>query len=586
MLPVGHHAEHLLELAHRLRRNRLDLDTGFTREDLSQDPELVKAAGKAKAQLIDNLESQIASLRSFNKGDPKAAESAMGVLTAEHEKAMTDLSSMYTASTISAVKLAIEAAAAVGTGPGGAVAMKASERVAAILTGNDEGTKQELLGLPGMDAAALTAIGSQMDKVADANAKVNAASRALTQKMSEYSLAVAGDTHTMIEGIKRQLTRAKNELAELQESYTISQRVRQPGGSSPPAAPDGTPTQTLDQVGKMPAGNGGSRWSEIHVKSSAEDSFSDTSSVATSSLSSSTCNFWIGSHSSSSATTAATNTATTSDTSLTVEVSMRATYVTVDRSGWFDPSFFDMSKAFMRGAKDENYVPWSSWVKTTATTGVAADDYGTPKEEADAIVSNAVNKPTGYLAAFPVGYVLVKDCTIKVTAKAVHSNAFKSDFDERSESSGGFLCFSHSSGSRSSSDSSSSKTVATSDGVVIRIPGPQILGYMMQLTGKDQSQQAELPRISLRVGMKPEALGGPAAGAQKPSSGTRSYDDVSVPPPLSSPPSVEKQPEPAVKKPEHAAAAAGPEQKSFDLDNLSQEMKDKLLTAVLSLLRK
>ncbi|KAH7027231.1 uncharacterized protein B0I36DRAFT_247443, partial [Microdochium trichocladiopsis] len=565
------------------------LDTGFTREDLSQDPELIKAAVQAKAQLIDNLESQIANLRSFNKGDPEKAKQAVEEAAGRHEQAMTALSSKYTESTISAVKLAVQAVAAAT--PGGAVAQMASDT-----------TKAGLLGLPGINEQALQDIGSQMDAVAQANVAVNVASRALTQQMSEYSLAVAGDTRTMIEGIQRQLTTARRELAELQESYTISQRSYSSHSAS---ATDGAATQTMDQAGKMPAGNGGSRWSEIHISSSAKDTFSDTSSMSSSSVSSSRCNFWIGSYSSSSASSSAQNEAQSSVQSLSVDVSMRVTYVTVDRSGWFDPSFLEMSKAFMRGAKDDNYVSWSTW----------AEGHTTPDKATEVIRANAADKPKGYLAAFPVGYILVKDCTIKVTSSSMNSRDLKKHFDQQSESSGGFLCFSHSNASRSSNDSSSSSTVATESGVVVRIPGPQILGYMMQLTGKDESltfKEAKLEDIFLEDpdvesassqggsatgqpahGIRPDTpSSAPVKAAPKPASGLRKYDDVVVPlPPSSSSSSssaAEKQTEPAAKKPEHAAApaAAGTEQKLPDLTNLSQETKDQILSAVLSLLRK
>ncbi|KAH7191268.1 hypothetical protein DER44DRAFT_752948 [Fusarium oxysporum] len=138
----------------------------------------------------------------------------------------------------------------------------------------------------------------------------------------------------------------------------------------------------------------------------------------------------------------------------------------------------------MKGSKTNDYTPWTSW-----KTGSKIED------AAKAITDNAQEKkPEGYLVAFPVGYIIVKDCVIKVSSSSSQNKSMKEFIDKQSQSSGGFLCFSHSSASRSSSDSSSSSTTSASDGAVIRVPGPQILGYIMQLTGQDKSQNfSEVP---------------------------------------------------------------------------------------------
>lgn len=443
------------------------LDTGFTREDMSQDPDLIRAAVQAKGQLIDDLENQIANLRGFNKGDPEVAKRAMEAAAAKRENAMSTLAQKYTASTVSAIKLAIDAVvAATPVGP----AVTAASRGVEVLKGlgDDDPKKKGVLSLFGGDSTVLTDIGKQMDEVASANAAVNAASRELTEHMSEYATAVAGDTRTMIDGLQRQLTAAKKDLAELQESYTIARRVqdRQPQAQ-----------EELADVGKLPTGNGGSRWSELHIQSTVSNDYTKSESSSSSSVSSFQCNFWIGSHSDSSSQAEAQNSTAHMASTLSVDVSMRVAYVTVDRAGWFDPSFFEMSKSFMRGSQDTDYAAWATWKEGQSAEAAA-----------EAIRSNTAEKPQGYLAAFPIGYILVKDCVIKISTSSVDSSSFKKHFDKQSESSGGFLCFSHSSASRSSADSGASSTTSAQGGVVVRIPGPQILGYMMQLTAKDESQ--------------------------------------------------------------------------------------------------
>ncbi|KAI1062937.1 hypothetical protein LB507_005566 [Fusarium sp. FIESC RH6] len=422
------------------------LDTGFTREELSQDPSLIKAAITAKAQLIDNLENQIANLRDFNKGDPAVARAAMNEAAARRETAIAELSRKYTASTISAVKLVLTAVA----GPAGAAgAGIASKTIGDVMGKGEENEDRKKLLAAGISVEDLTDIGNQMDEVAQANAAVNSASRVLTEHMSDYSLAMAGDTRTM-------------------QSYTIATRAA--------VKKSGTPGK-LEEIGSLPPGNGGSRWSEIHIQSNVANSYTKTVSETESKVDSFECNFWIGSYSKSKQENSATNTTESGGSTLSVDVSMRVTYVTVDRSGWFDPSLLEMSKSFMKGSKTNDYSTWTKW-----KTGDKIED------AAKAITSNNTNKPEGYLVSFPVGYIIVKDCVIKVSSSSSQKKDMKEFIDKQSQSSGGFLCFSHSSASRSSSDSSSSSTTSASDGAVIRIPGPQILGYIMQLTGQDKSQ--------------------------------------------------------------------------------------------------
>ena len=506
------------------------LDTGFTREDLSQDSALIEAAVKAKAQLIDTLETQMANLRGFNKGDPAEAKQKMIDAAAAREEAMAKLQQKYTASTISAVKLALEVAALAN--PTTAALQTAKAGLEFLNKEPDTGdsneikeSKKTVADLFRGDSTVLTDIGNQMDDVSRANTAVNQASRVLTEHMSQYSEAVAGDTKNLVDALQRQVTSAKAELAELQESYTISKRA------SPSASAD--LEKSSAEVGKLPQNNGGSRWSEVQISSVVSNKYSATSSSSSSSVSSYNCNFWLGSSSGSSSSSSAENLSRTMSNTLKVDVAMRTTYVTVDRSGWFDPSLLSMSKSFMRGAVKENYVPWSEW-KT-----------GEVPEDATKAIRDMNNnkKPTGYFAAFPVGYVLVKDCVIKIASSAEDASAFKKVFDSQSESSGGFLCFSHSSGSRSSSDSSSSSSTQTQDGIVVRIPGPQILGYVMQLTGQDQSRpfaamlEADLffededdapkPKTSGTTG-RANAFNVNAAAASGPSpanTGIRSYDE-------------------------------------------------------------
>lgn len=449
----------------------LALDTGFTREDLSQDPAMLEAAIKAKSMQIDSLETQIATLRSFQVGDAKALQAQVEEAATAQNKAMENLAGAYTENTISAVKLAISAVAAANPAVAAAGATYAAAK--GLM---DTSKLQEVLG---PDSKNLDQIGQGIDAVTYAGQGVNAASRRLTELMSAASLAKAGETQTMVENTQRALTAAKKELQEMTENYTIAVQADLKRKASPPVE------------GQIPAGNGGSRWIDLSIRTEVQSGTTTSSSQSSASASSMSCNFWIGSYSSSSHTSSASNDSSQVSGKLQIAVSMRVTYVTVDRSGWFDPSLAQMSASFMHAYEGADYTSWSKYDHTDLD-----EKKSTAAQVAEEITQGRTGriKDESYLSVFPIGYVLVKDCMIQVQSDELKDAQKKASFEKGCQSSGGFLCFSTSSSSSSSDDSSTAASIRTEDGMIIRIPGPQILGYMMQLMPEDKSKEfTEMP---------------------------------------------------------------------------------------------
>lgn len=92
------------------------------------------------------------------------------------------------------------------------------------------------------------------------------------------------------------------------------------------------------------------------------------------------------------------------------------------------------------------------------------------------------------MPAFPVAMAIAKDITIKVKIEQEESHSAKSVVENASSSGGGFLCFSVSSASSSKNSSDSAYHGAHGEHYYIRIPGPQIIGYFLQLVPKDNSE--------------------------------------------------------------------------------------------------
>ncbi|EPQ29004.1 uncharacterized protein PFL1_03294 [Pseudozyma flocculosa PF-1] len=535
------------------------LDTSFTREDLSQSSDLLEAAMRAKASMIDGLQTQIANLRGFATIDPATAKASVEAAARVREKAIEDLAGAYTESTVSAVKLALEAATA--STPVGAASLAGASMAESVMKKiktlpDTDKQKSKLKAVLGDDFEKVDEIGRQIDKVTAANNGVNSASRKLAELMSQSALAQAGDTKILVENLQRTLSSAKQELQDLTESYAIAIRKEKAKTA------DEEKLKTTEEIGKLPAGasggGGGTRWIELSLASRSANKASETSSMASSSTSSWNCNFWIGSYSKNSSTAEAKVKSELKSTEFGVDISMRVSYVTVDRSGWFDPSILELSGSFMHTVADEDYTPWSVWPLTDGKKTIRGQDVDlrVPKAASE-VVQDVVaggeraSAIKGYLQAFAVGYVFVKDCVIRVTSAELKESTEKSNFERQSQESGGFLCFSHSSASHDAGDSSRSSTTQTSDGMVIRIPGPQLLGYMMQMTPPDQSRSfapmpddylfEEMDRIDKAAaqGRQPasansvrpsDAFSSANAALPETYSGVRGYDVSSAPP--------------------------------------------------------
>lgn len=160
-----------------------------------------------------------------------------------------------------------------------------------------------------------------------------------------------------------------------------------------------------------------------------------------------------------------------SSTNLDVEISMNCTMVTADRSSWFQPQFFGMSDAFMR---NNNNVSWNQgWDEDWKKDSYKAVD--------SAVIGATKPLPDAFLPCFPTGYIIAKDVLIKVSRFKIKTVADKKYLDEKTTSGGSCLFFSTSKTTQKTEDSSSSAFQMASDGMIVRIPGPQVIGYVQQL---------------------------------------------------------------------------------------------------------
>lgn len=157
------------------------------------------------------------------------------------------------------------------------------------------------------------------------------------------------------------------------------------------------------------------------------------------------------------------------DKSATVEIGMLAMKVDVERN-WFEPGVFLLTRDMYN------------------TSGVAVSGMLDSK----ASLEEGLRKLRESNTLFPcysVGFLLVKDVTIKVSMSESMSQTQKSEISESSSKSGGCLFFKYNKSEGSESSHEKNQTSFNGNEMCIRIPGAQILGQFMEITPPDMSKK-------------------------------------------------------------------------------------------------
>jgi hypothetical protein len=205
------------------------------------------------------------------------------------------------------------------------------------------------------------------------------------------------------------------------------------------------------------------RFMELRFSFSSTDVSHDSHADSSSTQESWSADLFFGSGGGSSSSSSALNTQDMLDKETEITIGLKATKVDIER-GWFDPGVFKLSKDM----SSLSSIPVSA-------TGDKMDWNDT------ATLNNAI------LPCFPVGFLVVKDVTISFKSASSQLSTVHSVLDSKSAIGGGFLCFSASKSSASHSDTSSLKSKTEGEVVTINMPGPQILGWFLELTPKDNS---------------------------------------------------------------------------------------------------
>ncbi|KAK6980654.1 ZnMc domain-containing protein [Favolaschia claudopus] len=418
------------------------LSTSFTLEDLTLNPEIIRTQIQAKSYELDTLTSQLVSLQMGSRGDPTDLQNKVRAAQTALDSAQSALSQSYSNNVIAMAKTCLDAYGKLDT---------------KTLSSKVQIAEAVLADLPAM-----------MDTVQTAQDKLTSSSRALSQLLAAQALAEATDTKQQQQQITLQIQSLSADLKELETRWQAL--TASTGGVNPKVTiADSSETVPTGPI-ELPAesSSGGSRWQTITFTSNTKSREASTNSDSSASSQQWSCNLWFASGSGSSSSSTATSSSTAKATDDTIDLALRVTMVTVDRGGWFQPQFFKESKTFYKVDPD---VTWTS---------------ATP--DAMPNILKGETPVTGLMPGFPIAFLIAKDIVIRITHSSSSSAESKQADAASAASSGGLLCFSYSNSHSSSSTSTSSNFQSYSNGFIVKIPGPQILGYMIQLADPDQTK--------------------------------------------------------------------------------------------------
>jgi hypothetical protein len=438
----------------------------------------------AKSRQLDNLRNQLGSLQHSAKGDEASLRKAMDDAADSYSEAQATLAGSYSESARALCKQVAQIAVS-----GGAFDWKES-----VKSDDKKHTALESMIKRFNPLGTIEGLFDQMGKVNAAHRTMMLASAQYSQRQTDWVRAKSATTAEQEAIVNRAIETATKELDSLNLQLEIAVAAKEKRDAligkdaakkNAEAIAGGEPNDaislpTMAEIAPSTTDakpTGGSRWISLSIASTAEHE--SASSGQSSDVSREDSVNFFGTVSTGDNKAASGSHVGSGSSNLKVEISMNCTMVTCDRSSWFQPEFFDIGDAFMR---NNQAICWNK---------------GWPKEWQDdtgLAVKAAITKANGQfksgtLPCFPVGYIIAKDILIKVSGMSVETVADKQYLEEKMNSGSNFLFFSTSKPAQKTQSTTSSKSDIAKDGMVVRIPGPQIIGYIQQMLPWDSTHE-------------------------------------------------------------------------------------------------
>lgn len=478
------------------------LTTDFQAEDLLLDPALMQSQLISKRRQMTELQSQITFLRSLATGNAQELHDRATSTAADLSAAMTRLNDTYTANTVTVARMYLDSRtpSAEATFEGATAALQGAGVPA--ITPEQWGALQQ--GLTAVSAAqdAATAAGQRLAdlQAAEMAAKTTDKAQAIVMLATQYA------------ALRDEVERIEATLFGPGGQAQLQKMVKADGTYDTAQDPnlgtdkDGKPTYKMLPT-PMPSPG---QFFDV-VMAFSEQTSTQSSDVASSASNAHwRVNAFFGGASGDVSSSSSDEHAEYATHSMSFQIGFRAMKVGIDRGGWFNPGLFGESGEMYHLLTGENeYQPVS---------------YGAPSRDAADPDAELARLRHGVFPAFPVSFLVAKDVTIKISLSDVSSASDAHAQATSASGSGGIFCFSGGGASSSSSSTSTASSSVIGNEVIIKIPGPQILGWFVQFTHADESAPYRempagyLPKTTPAVGPSPTPLELPAPAPAVPAS--------------------------------------------------------------------
>ncbi|TGK78317.1 hypothetical protein EHQ24_17330 [Leptospira noumeaensis] len=486
------------------------LNTDFTPQDLLMDPDLIKSQIISKEKQLDDLESQLISLQMAKTGDIATLESQVADAQSKYDSAQSDMIKNFGNVTVSLIQMYYSSKSKKSSG--GSSPLQKDEfdkemqsQGSSPLT--DEQWKQ-LVDMQNKTVDAQQSLIQTSRSLADLEAKLAAAHATNT---SDAQLTLKNQIQQIIADLnnlkqlynsqfdsfgsitsatipvslpanlfeRKDLTAA--DLAILNGAYTAGQPTTNPytlNENAVTAEIRGQIASILNSIhyvdksaSKPPLPSSSpkvGKFMDLVMSFTKGTQYKESTLSQGSSHTSWSVSVLFGSAGGSSDTSYSNFSSKYKADNTSFKIGMRLTKVAIDRGGWFNPELLNHTDDMFRLSKK------------SISNGIPNDPANPTKQEMDAFTNNL-------FPAFPIGFVIAKDVTIQIEIDSVDQETAQSYLHKSSSIGGGFLCFSASHSESSTTQSQSFYSSVENNNIIIRIPGPQILGWFLEYVNKDNS---------------------------------------------------------------------------------------------------
>jgi hypothetical protein len=438
------------------------LDTNFEPEDLTHSKETLQYKLLDKKSQLSKYETQLQMLLTAKTGDAKEYEEKVQQARDQLDKAQTELLFTYSDGVATIAKMVL------------------SKYKFDILPDKLDDVKKEIkneinkkIGIP-IEDKDVDGIIDLNKKIIKAQQEMEKATRALTYLQMKQVEAESTDTKQNIIVLQHQIEQLNEEIKYLEAIvYSTTSRVEAPKSEDSDEQNDETddklPKTNINLLPTMPPAG---RWTDIvlnYKESETETSNSVSSTSANVSFSSF---FGLVKGSSSSALSTFASSMYSKD--LEIDIGLRATKVTINRGGWFNPEFFTFTDGMYRILQGDSKI-------SKGSPKLKPEQKFFEDKQLEELRTGTI------MPTYPVSFVIAKDVTISIQLDETNIKDAKQAFESQSAVMTNVFCFSASGGASHSSSSESHFSGVVGNKLVIKIPGPQIIGWFLEFVPEDRS---------------------------------------------------------------------------------------------------